>query len=114
MIEAEDEKPIVSLLADDPIERPRIEAFVLALSDRVDALQDLEQEADFSRIAAHARALGDEAERHGFPLLARASARSVDAASARDAQDTRKALVALTEVARRVRLGHRGAPPPGF
>ncbi len=114
MAEDEDEKPIVSQLADDPLERPRIEAFVLALSDAVDSLQDLEQESDFSRIAERARSLGLEAERHGFPLLAAASAQTGDRAGARDAKRTREALLALTEIARRVRLGHRGAAPPGF
>lgn len=114
MNEPEDEKPIVSQLADDPMERPRIEAFVLALSDAVDCLQDLEQESDFTRIAERARCLSLEAERHGFPPLAEASARTAELARTLDPKRTRESLLALTEVARRVRLGHRGATPPGF
>jgi hypothetical protein len=36
------------------------------------------------------------------------------AAAAKDGKHSREAIVQLTEVARRVRLGHRGAPPPGL
>ncbi len=110
----EEEKPIVSLLADDPDERPRIEAFVLALGESVDTLQDLEQEAALARITDLARQLVRDAETYGFPLLARTSEQVVAAAGAQDAKLTRHALLELTEIARRVRLGHRGAPPPGM
>jgi hypothetical protein len=114
MMGPEEEKPIVSLLADDPAERPRIEAFVLALSESVDGLQDLEQAGDFGRIGAHARALGLEAESNGFPALSEAGTAVVAAAAASDAKRTREAILELTEISRRVRLGHRGATPPGF
>jgi len=105
----EDEKPIVSLLADDPEERPHIEAFVVGLGESVDTLQDLEQAADFARVADFARRLGDDAERHGFPPLSAAAGGAAAAAAAADGKQTRESLLVLTEIARRIRLGHRGA-----
>lgn len=114
MLPPSDEKPIVSLLADDPVERPRIEAFVLALSEVVDGLQDLEQAGDFARVTAAAASLAADAERNGFPPLGEAARDVRAAADLRDGKHTRDALIELTEVARRVRLGHRGAAPPGF
>lgn len=110
----EEVKPIVSLLADDPLERPRIEAFVLGLSESVDALQDLEQEADFSGIGELALGLARDADLHGFPALARAGKAVASAAGTREAKQTREAILELTEISRRMRLGHRGAAPPGF
>jgi hypothetical protein len=110
----EDEKPIVSLLADDPSERPRIEAFVLGLSDSVDNLQDHEQGGDYGSIVERSRNLSREALGYGFPLLAESGQVVLAAALNRDAERTREAILLFTEVARRVRLGHRGAPPPGL
>jgi hypothetical protein len=109
----EDEKPIVSLLVDDPVERPRIEAFVLGLSDSVDSLQDLEHGGDFHRIEESARALAAQAKGFGFPPLFFAAQDVGAAAALRDAKRTREAIVEFTDVARRVRLGHRGAALPG-
>lgn len=114
MLPPSDEKPIVSLLADDPVERPRIEAFVLALSEVVDGLQDLEQAGDFARVTGAAASLAADAERNGFPPLGEAARVVRASADLRDGKRTRDALIELTEVARRVRLGHRGAAPPGF
>ncbi|MCC6640814.1 MAG: hypothetical protein IT386_06600 [Deltaproteobacteria bacterium] len=109
MAAPEDEKPIVSLLADDPDERSRIEVFVVGLGESVDSLQDLEQAADFARLADLAHDLGRGAASHGFPSLSQAATHSATAATARDGKQTREALLALTEIARRIRLGHRGA-----
>ncbi len=107
------EKPIVSLLAEDPEGRLRVEAFVLGLSETVDGLQDLEQAADFVRVAELARALVRDADAHGFPPLASASEAVLAAAAFQDAKQTRNTILELTEIARRIRLGHRGAAPPG-
>lgn len=104
-----DEKPIVSLLADDPDERPRLEAFVVSLGESVDVLQDLEQAAELVRICTFARQLGHDAARHGFPPLSAAATQVAAASAARDGKQTREALLVLTEIARRIRLGHRGA-----
>lgn len=107
------EKPIVSLLAEDPEGRIRVEAFVLGLSETVDTLQDLEQAADFAGVADLARRLARDADAHGFPPLVSASEAVLAAAAFLDAKQTRNTILELTEISRRVRLGHRGAAPPG-
>jgi hypothetical protein len=114
MVDPAEEKPILSLLAEDPEERPRIEAFVLALSDSVDCLQDLEQAEDLVAIAARAEELRRQADAHGFPQLGLASTAVGEAAQSRDRKRVREAILDLTEISRRIRLGHRGAPPPGL
>ncbi len=114
MVDPAEEKPILSLLADDPDERPRIEAFVLALSDAVDCLQDLEQAEDLVAIAARVEELRRAADAHGFPQLGVASTTVSQAAASRDRKRVREAILEVTEISRRIRLGHRGAPPPGL
>jgi hypothetical protein len=47
-------------------------------------------------------------------LLVKLSRKRGDTAENREPKRTRETILALTEVARRVRLGHRGAAPPGF
>jgi len=111
---APEQKPILSLLADDPAVRPRIETFVLALAETVDTLQDLEQAARLGELREAAERLEREAGLHGFPLLAESARDAADAAQAASPKRVRDALVRLTDVAYRVRLGHRGTPPPGF
>jgi hypothetical protein len=110
----DEDKPIVSLLADNPLARPRIEAFVLALSDSVDALQDLEQAADFGEITRRVRSLAYDSHTYGFPPLAAAAEEVVGAAALRDRKRVRDTLLVLTDVSRLVRLGHRGSAPAGF
>jgi hypothetical protein len=78
-------RPIYSSLADDPAQQDLIDAFVVALAERVDELQDCEARCEFERLRTRAEALG------------------------RHSREARKALIELTEVSQRVRLGHRGA-----
>ena len=110
--------PILSAMAGDPGVREQLETFVLGLGERVDQLQDLESERDWKALAAEAHRLGDEAMALGFAPLKEAGG-AVEQACAfalqrylsRADPAVREALVALTDVARRVRLGHRGAMP---
>ena len=67
-------RPLYSERADDPALSEALDAFALALADRIDQLQEVE----------------------------RAAARA-------DSRESYAALVELTDLARRVRLGHRGA-----
>lgn len=101
--------PIHSRLADDPAHAEAVDAFVLALAHRVDDLQDLEARGDFKALAEQARALGEEAGRTGYPPLEDSAEQVRGAAQEESAELTRKALVELTDVARRVRQGHRGS-----
>ena len=102
-------RPILSALGEDPSFAPAIEAFVVALAERVDELQDCEAQGAFVRLAERAGALAAEAAKVGYGPLAEWAEVVRSAGAARNAQDARKALLELTEVAYRVRLGHRGS-----
>lgn len=102
-------RPIHSALGEDPSQTAVIEAFVIGLAERIDELQDCEAQGTLSRLAERAAALAGDALRIGYKPLAEWAEAVQRAATERNAQDTRKALLELTEVAYRVRLGHRGA-----
>ncbi|HYB13111.1 MAG TPA: hypothetical protein VEG67_06550 [Myxococcota bacterium] len=110
--------PILSAMAGEPQFRERLEAFVIALGERVDQLQDLEGthawkelQADARRLAEEAQALGFEPLREASVAVEQASAVAQEQGSSRPDAAVREALLALTDVARRVRLGHRGSMP---
>ena len=102
-------RPIFSSRADDPGLSEAIDAFAIGLAERIDRLQDADGETDLSGLAALAGDLAAEAEPLGYEPLARV-ARVVEAA-ARDekAEEAHENLVKLTEIAYRIRMGHRGA-----
>ena len=102
-------RPIFSALVEDPTQQDAIDAFVLALAERVDELQDCEARGDFGRLAQLAEELLLESAKAGYDSLSRCAASVREPAQARNHEDVRKALVELTEVAHRVRRGHRGA-----
>ena len=102
-------RAIVSLHADDPDQEEAIAAFVVALGERVDALQDAEAAGDSDLLRRLAHLLAEDANGAGYPSLCRA-ARAVAAACAEGAPEARtKAVVDLTELSQAVRLGHRSA-----
>jgi hypothetical protein len=102
-------RPILSSLASDASLANAIEAFVVGLAERVDELQDCEAQGTLPRLGLLAADLSRDATRTGYaPLSAWADAVAL-ACRERNPQDARKALIELTEVATRVRLGHRGA-----
>ena len=102
-------RPIFSSRADDPALAEAIDAFVIGLAERIDDLQDADGEVDLSRLAALARDLAADAEPAGYEPLARV-ARPVEAAARDEKPDeAHENLVKLTEIAYRIRMGHRGA-----
>jgi hypothetical protein len=103
------DQPILSSLADDPAEGEAIDAFVVGLAERVDALQDCEARGALAPLSESVVALAEDADKVGFDLLARVARCIGDACGANAADAARKGLVELTEIARRIRLGHRGA-----
>jgi len=104
----DDAAPIVSSLAGDTTQLERLERFVVALGERIDRLQDLETARDRKQLEAEARSLGYEASQLGYPALAEAAAAIERACAAAGPPGVvRESVVALTDVARRVRLGHR-------
>jgi hypothetical protein len=102
-------RPILSTFADDPAQQDLIDAFVVALAERVDELQDLEARGELDRLARCAEALLGDARKAGYDALSRSAAGVRSAALESQTQEARKALIELTEVSQLVRLGHRGA-----
>jgi hypothetical protein len=101
--------PIHSLYQDDPSHADAIEAFVVALAERVDALQDNEVSGDWPGLIAGLSELTRAAERAGYPKLAQSASEVTRAARERHGELTHKALVELTDVAHRIRRAHRGS-----
>jgi hypothetical protein len=101
--------PILSRLADDPNVGDAIDAFVVNLAERVDELQDHELRGALRELSESAEALGTDAAEVGFDTLSGAADSIREACERAAAADARKAVEELTEMARRIRLGHRGA-----
>jgi hypothetical protein len=102
-------RPIYSALCEDPAQQAAIDAFVVALAGRVDDLQDCEARCELTRLAELAEGLLADSLRVGYEPLSRSAAAVCASAREGKPDDARNALIELTEVAHRVRLGHRGA-----
>lgn len=103
-----DAAPIHPLLFDDA-SLARLDGFVIGLGEAIDGLQDAEQAGQLDEVAKRAGALALAATELGLPPLARAAERVVAACQSGAALAPRETIVALTDVVRRVRLGHRSA-----
>ena len=101
--------PIHSSRAEEPGIGEAIDAFVVTLAERIDSLQDHEARRELDRVASLSRELGSEAERLGFAPLSDCARILASAGGGEDAEAAHKALVDLTGIAQRVRLGHRGS-----
>lgn len=100
--------PIRALLFDDE-SLVRLDGFVVALGECIDAIQDSERAGHFEETAKRASDLARDAEDLGLPPLATAALRVVTSCRESDVARTHADIVELTDVVRRVRLGHRGA-----
>ena len=100
--------PIRPLLSDDE-SLARLDAFVVSLGESIDAIQDAEHAGQLENAAKRAADLARNAASLGLPPLANAAEQVVAACRSAMALDARDAIVVLTEVVRRVRLGHRGS-----
>src|SRR2546422_295070 len=101
--------PIHSCFESDPAHADAIEAFVVALAERVDGLQDNEASGDWPRLIAGLTELAAAAERAGYPQLAASAAEVTRAARERHDELAYKALIELTDIAHRIRRAHRGS-----
>ena len=102
-------KPILSSRSNEPEAAEEIEGFLVSLSERVDDLQDAEFKGDLEELATQAHRLGTTALDLGFDLLA-ASASDLRRCCLSDSvEEVRETLLDLTEIATRVRMGHRGS-----
>lgn len=98
--------PIRALLFDDE-SLLRLDAFVGALGECIDAIQDSEHGGQLEETAKRAADLARDAEGLGLPPLATAALRVVASCRENDGVRTHAAIVELTDVVRRVRIGHR-------
>jgi hypothetical protein len=101
--------PIFSRLVDDPAFGEAIDEFVVGVAERVDHLQDADSKGDVGELRRLAAQLVVDARAAGFDLLADVAAAVESACLDRAPKPAHDGVVALTELARRVRLGHRGA-----
>ncbi len=101
--------PLFSTRANDPDLLDSLDDFVLGLGERIDALQDAEIASDLARMGVLAGELRGAAADHGYEPLADCAADVKTACANGDAEAAHKGLLELTEIAQRVRLGHRGA-----
>lgn len=98
-----DSTPILSTREDAHADE-EFGSFLLELGDIVDWLQDAELRGDLDEVAKRCGALEKDGARFGLPPLSEASQAVRAACERRDPEAVRDELVALTEVARRVRL----------
>ena len=103
-------KPPIRSTQEDVVELAEdIDRFVISLAERIDQIQDAELAQKSGEVAALARTLSRDADRLGYPGMAM-SAKGV-ALAAEDSQmdELQETVIELTEMAQRVRQGHRGA-----
>lgn len=89
--------------------REKIETFVIGLAEHIDNLQDAELSGDFTAIHRSAQDLIAGAKLAGYPALCQVAERVVAACDNADPEEAQKGIIELTELARRVRRGSRGA-----
>ena len=86
-----------------------IDRFVIGLSERIDAIQDAELASCVAEVSTGTRQLAIDAERLGYPVLARAAKSAAMAAEDGKTELLQDAVFELTDLVQRVRRGHRGA-----
>lgn len=106
---SERKPPIRSTQEDVPELVQAIDRFVVGLAERIDAIQDAELVSSNGELGRLAGALAADADRLGYPGLALVARNAVSAATDGKRDALQDAVVELTEIAQRVRQGHRGA-----
>jgi hypothetical protein len=101
--------PIFSTREDDPEIRDSLDEFVVHLAERIDLLQDAEGAGDLPQLRALAELLSEDAVLYGFPALAELATLVCRCCQEDKPDNAREVLTEATEVACRIRLGHRGA-----
>jgi len=101
--------PIYSVHTEDPTKADAIDEFVIQLAERIDHLQDAESEGDMARLIELAESLTRDAENVGYADFIRVAQTALDAAQDGKADEAHAALVELTDLSHRIRLGHRGS-----
>ena len=102
-------KPIYSNRAEELELRDAIDEFVVGLAECVDQLQDAEFNRDWQSLHSQANRLIEGAKHVGFDPLSGCAEAVAQACATADGEVIRGFLCDLTNVARRIRKGHRGA-----
>ena len=106
---SERKPPIRSTQEDVPDLVQAIDRFVIGLAERIDAIQDAELLASHGQLGRLAALLATDADRLGYPALALVARNAVSAATDGKRDALQDSVIELTEIAQRVRQGHRGA-----
>lgn len=105
-----DRKPPIRSTQEDVLELAEdIDRFVVGLAERIDGIQDAELARKTLEVAQLARTLAREADRLGYPGMAASAEGVARAAEDEHAEELQETILELTELAQRVRQGHRGA-----
>jgi len=101
--------PIFSSREDEPELREPISEFVVGLAERIDRLQDVEQSGDLQALRALSAPLAEEARQLGYASLVDLAQELCRACDEDKPEMAQAALLRVTQLGRRIRLGHRGA-----
>ena len=101
--------PIRSSREHEPDLEPEIDAFVFGLGELVDAFQDAEIAGALTTLVQLSLRLAERAHALGYPVVADSAERIRSACEEQSPDAVRKAIQDLTEIAQRVRRGHRSA-----
>ena len=105
----EKKPPIRSTQEDVPELAEELDRFVIGLAEKIDAIQDAELAAQCADVSQLARMLANDAERLGYPGMAQSAKTVATAAADLKLESLQEAVIVLTDLAQRVRRGHRGA-----
>jgi HPt (histidine-containing phosphotransfer) domain-containing protein len=103
------EPPIRSTQIDVDELAEDIDRFVIVLAERIDEIQDAELARCPDKIASLARQLSSDAERVGYPGMAQNAKSTAMAAEDGKIEAMQEHIAELTDLAQRIRRGHRGA-----
>lgn len=103
-------KPPIRSTQEDIIELAEdIDRFVVSLAERIDAIQDAELAEKLGEVASLARLLAQDADRLGYPGMAVSAKGVAHCAEDQQTDELQETVIELTELAQRIRQGHRGA-----
>lgn len=105
-----DKKPPIRSTQEDVAElAEELDRFVIGLAARIDAIQDAELVGHCSEVSQLARILRNDAERLGYPGMAQSAKAALTSAEDGKLDALQEAIIGVTELAQRIRRGHRGA-----
>ncbi|MDJ0789146.1 MAG: hypothetical protein QNK05_20255 [Myxococcota bacterium] len=101
--------PLVSTRAEEADLEEAIDEFVVGLGERVDALQDAEAGGDLEDLSKRAFDLVERSRTLGYGPMCDAAQELLRACESPPGDAVHKAVADITEIAKRIRRGHRTA-----